>query len=99
MEEAVCPQPSRTGRRLDLDDRTDTNGIVEAGTREDRNSVAAILEAADVDPQRPDRAQTVTNLGEIRTWSSFLDGAQASASSASSTAPPPGTGDNVDVTV
>jgi MoCo/4Fe-4S cofactor protein with predicted Tat translocation signal len=33
----------------------------------------------------PDRAQTVTNYGEIRTWAQFLDAAQAMAAEAKST--------------
>src|ERR1700682_6012121 len=42
-------------------------------------STDAIAQASVLNLYDPDRAQTVTNLGEIRTWSSFLDGAQASA--------------------
>jgi MoCo/4Fe-4S cofactor protein with predicted Tat translocation signal len=41
-------------------------------------STDAIAQASVLNLYDPDRAQTVTNLGEIRTWSSFLDGAQTS---------------------
>ena len=44
----------------------------------------AFAQASVLNLYDPDRAQTVTNFGEIRTWSAFLDGAQVIAATTKS---------------
>ena len=55
------------------------------GASSRKSSTNAFVQASVLNLYDPDRAQTVTYAGELRTWSAFLDSAQADAAALKTT--------------